>query len=244
MDEKQNYNILVVDDDLVMSELLCEILKPHYNVYSARTGEAALKKAREKKPDLILLDVLMPNMSGFEVIEELKRFAVTRDTPVIFITGQDEVENEEQGFKLGAVDYITKPFHSSIVMARIQSQLKLINRVRETDDASIMVKTRQESRDILFRELMYVDISGHWLNFHLADGKVAEVYATIKQYEDVLLADPRFARCHKSFLVNMQFVEVVEVRELVLKNKTNIPISKGFANFKKQYRQWADGAVK
>lgn len=234
-------SILIVDDDISDLNALNNILKANYTVYFAKSGQIALKRAKENKPDIILLDIIMPDMNGFDVLSELKKSDITRDIPVIFITCLNETENEEAGLRLGAVDYITKPFNSQIVKARIQSHLLTASKLREKGDAFVMLKTRQELRNILFRELLYVDVLGHWINFHLANGETIEVYASLKEYEDVLLADPRFARCHKSFIVNMSFVDVVEVRDVLLKNGERMPISKGFSSFKKRYVEWVNG---
>lgn len=241
MDGDSFFSILIVDDDMSDLDALNNILRPIYTIYFAKSGQAALKRAKENRPDIILLDIIMPDMDGFAVLSELKKSDITRNIPVVFITGLNGVKDEEQGFHLGAVDYITKPFHSAIVKARIRAHLKIVKQLREKDTAAIMIKTRQELRNVLFRDLLYVDVSGHWLNFHLADGELVEVYASLKEYEDVLLADPRFARCHKSFIVNMDFVEVVEVRDVLMKNTERLPISKGYSIFKKQYIEWVSG---
>lgn len=237
--------VLIVDDEPGLLVALDGILKPTYTVYAAGSGETALKIAKKNKPDIILLDVMMPDMDGFAVLAELKKTDATRNIPVIFLTGLSDVKDEEEGLLLGAVDYIRKPFHSSIVLARVQMHLDMSNKLREKDGESLVLKTRQEVRSILYRELMYVDVSGHWLSFHLSTGENVEIYSTLKEYGDTLLADPRFARCHKSFLVNMDFIAVVEIRdetrEIVLKNNEHLPVSKGYADFKKQYSRWVKG---
>lgn len=96
----------------------------------AKSGSAALKRAQSQKPDLILLDIMMPDMDGFEVLTELKSCDDTRHIPVIFITGLARVEDEEKGFLLGAVDYIVKPFKNSIVKARVRTHLRIVRQIR------------------------------------------------------------------------------------------------------------------
>ena len=118
--------ILVVDDETSNIDVLCHILRPEYDVIVAKNGRSAMEKTIKHKPDLILLDVIMPDISGFEVIADLKQSELTRSIPVIFITGLDNIENEEKGLLLGAVDYITKPFINSIVKARVRIQLQLV----------------------------------------------------------------------------------------------------------------------
>lgn len=118
--------ILVVDDMPANIDILAGLLRDNYKVKAARNGQKALEIVRSgTPPDLILLDVIMPNMSGYEVCQNLKADPETESIPVIFVTSLNDEEDEEKGLKLGAVDYITKPFRTAIVMARIENHLKL-----------------------------------------------------------------------------------------------------------------------
>jgi diguanylate cyclase (GGDEF)-like protein len=129
-DNKKEFTILITDDGKANLEILSSILSPMYNILISRNGARALELAREFQPDLILLDVLMPEMSGFEVITKLKECETTAQIPVIFITGLTGAEDEEKGFFLGAVDYITKPFNKSIVKARVNTHIKIVDQIR------------------------------------------------------------------------------------------------------------------
>jgi putative two-component system response regulator len=127
-------NILVVDDTPSNITVLMEILRGDYRVLAATGGEQALKIARaDPPPDLILLDVMMPGMSGHEVCQRLKAESSTRKIPVIFVTAMNQVEDETQGFALGAVDYITKPVSPPIVKARVKTHLALYDQNRELE---------------------------------------------------------------------------------------------------------------
>ncbi|MGR9053516.1 MAG: response regulator [Gammaproteobacteria bacterium] len=118
--------ILIVDDDPNNLTTLGRLLHPEYNVLAAPSGERALQiVAGSKKPDLILLDVVMPGMDGYQVLGALRELAPCQTIPVIFVTGLDSVEDEEHGLKLGAVDYITKPYRPSIIKARVRTHLEL-----------------------------------------------------------------------------------------------------------------------
>jgi putative two-component system response regulator len=117
--------ILVVDDTADNLEIMAGLLKDSYHVKLANSGERALKYVRgERKPDLILLDIMMPGLSGHDVIRELKANAATRDIPVIFLTAMTAAEDEKKGFDLGAADYITKPISPPTVLARVRTQLQ------------------------------------------------------------------------------------------------------------------------
>ncbi len=118
--------VLIVDDVPQNLLLLGELLQPHYQVRAANSGERALRVAQsEPRPDLILLDVMMPGMDGHEVLHHLRAGAGTRDIPVIFVTALDDAADEERGLALGAVDYLTKPITPPVALARVRTHLEL-----------------------------------------------------------------------------------------------------------------------
>ncbi len=129
--DSEKQTILVVDDVRVNILILSKALNASYNVLTATNGKEALAIANSKtRPDVILLDVMMPEMDGYEVCRILKSSEETMNIPVIFITAMDSVEDEELGFELGAVDYITKPFKLRVVQARVRTHMEL---KRKTD---------------------------------------------------------------------------------------------------------------
>jgi putative two-component system response regulator len=118
--------ILIVDDEPAVLASMSKVLAPSYRVRAANSGERVLQvAATEPRPDLILLDVQMPGMDGYSVLSWLKKNAVTRDIPVIFVTAMEAEQDEEKGLALGAVDYITKPIKPAILLARVNTQLIL-----------------------------------------------------------------------------------------------------------------------
>ena len=121
------FTLLIVDDEKQNRLLLTELFGTTYKIIQAKNGVQALEKARQHRPDLILLDVLMPEMDGMDVLRELKRDDATRLIPVIFITALDSATDEENGLNLGAVDYISKPFHPPIVRVRVRNHLVLVH---------------------------------------------------------------------------------------------------------------------
>lgn len=128
-DLTEKATILVVDDTPDNLTLMNNLLKGDYHVRIANSGEKALKiAASNPPPDLILLDIMMPDMDGYEVCQRLKRDPRTMHIPVIFITAKTEEEDERKGLELGAVDYITKPISPPIVMARVKNHLALQER--------------------------------------------------------------------------------------------------------------------
>jgi putative two-component system response regulator len=124
----------VVDNAPENIDVLTEVLRPYYRTKVALNGERALKIAfGEHKPDLILLDVMMPGISGYDVCERLKSNPDTQRIPVIFVTGMDEIEDERHGLEMGAVDYITQPVSPPIVLARVRTHLALYDQTRELE---------------------------------------------------------------------------------------------------------------
>jgi putative two-component system response regulator len=141
MSEKAN--ILVVDDESFYLDLLLELLMPSYSVSVAKNGPQAIKRAHSGKPPmLILLDVMMPEMDGYEVCRRLKADPSTCDIPVVFLTGKSEVEDEIHGLKLGAVDYIAKPLSPPILLARVKNHLALAEQ-RIALESQVAERTRQ-----------------------------------------------------------------------------------------------------
>lgn len=117
--------ILVIDDSTVQTVFLCSILEDKYEVKTCHTAEEGLEAAKEGGYSLILLDIVMPNTDGFEILQELKSMEVTRYVPVILITSLSDAQYEERGLLLGAVDYVTKPFNPVIIKARASTHIQL-----------------------------------------------------------------------------------------------------------------------
>ena len=131
MDKKNS--VLIADDDTLSLMDLGNILSEDYKIYAVKDGISAVEKAKKSLPDLILLDIVMPGMSGFEVLAELQKSEITKNIPVIFITGHNNSNDEEKGFTLGAADYICKPFNKVIVKNRVLNQIKIVNLQRALD---------------------------------------------------------------------------------------------------------------
>ncbi len=134
MPSKIKATILIVDDAPENIDVLTSVLRDDYKVKAALNGETAIQIANgKKKPDLILLDVLMPGIDGYEVCKQLKANVETANIPVIFVTAKSEIKDEEYGFSLGAVDYITKPISPPLVSARVKTQLAIYDQARHLE---------------------------------------------------------------------------------------------------------------
>ncbi len=162
--------VLIVDDAPENLRILIEILKNEYAIIPATSGKVALQKAMaDPIPDLILLDILMPVMDGYEVCNRLKENEKTKDIPVICITAMSEVMDDAKAFKLGAADYIPKPFNPATVKARVKNHIKLKNAlakqqklIRELKDALAKIKTLNGLLPICANCKKIRDDKGYW----------------------------------------------------------------------------------
>src|SRR5215472_5789200 len=182
--------ILVVDDTPLNISVITGALKENYRTKVATSGAKALAiAAADEKPDLILLDVMMPEMDGYEVCCRLKADPVTREIPVIFLTAQTEAEDEMRGFQVGAVDYVHKPFSSAVMKARVHTHLvlretreklaqQLLTIQKELETArliqqSILPETvpRIDGLDIAARYVPMAAVAGDFYDFIVVDNK-------------------------------------------------------------------------
>ncbi len=134
IDEKGT--ILIVDDDPMNINILSEILEDKHEILFATNGRDALRIARDETPDLIILDIIMPEMDGYEVCRQLKASPDVAEIPVIFVTGLSDIADETKGLKAGAVDYITKPISPPIVLMRVSNHMKLTRALSKLSELS------------------------------------------------------------------------------------------------------------
>ena len=151
MTESKTNSVLIVDDANTNIIALTDILKSEYTIYAAKNGQKAVELAEEFMPDVILLDIVMPEMDGYETIKVLKKSEKTQDIPVIFISGLDKETNEEKGLALGAADYISKPFSPSVVRLRVKYQMEMINQMRKITEKERSEKNSSTQIDFLMR---------------------------------------------------------------------------------------------
>ena len=158
MQQEKKPRILIVDDEKMNLKVLADLLKDEYTPVLARSGERALQHAfSDFPPDLILLDVMMPQMGGYEVIKKLKDNDKTKNIPVIFVTALKSIEDEEHGFKLGAVDYIIKPFSPTIVKMRVRNHLRIVHQYKLLDQLAYLdglteISNRRRFEDVYKKE--------------------------------------------------------------------------------------------
>ena len=176
--------VLVADDDAINRDVLCELFQPEYTVLLAKNGAQALERATRHLPDLILLDVMMPDMSGYEVLRRLRATPQLEHVSVIFISGLSRPEDEAAGLKMGASDYIGKPFNATVVLARVALHLQLVRQRRLLEhlahvDGLTELANRRRFDDVYDLEWQRARRSGQPLSLALLD------LDSFKQFNDV-----------------------------------------------------------
>lgn len=181
--------VLVVDDVLVNRELVCMLLEPTHRLLTADQGQTALRLAREASPDLILLDIVMPDMDGYQVCAQLQADPQTRDIPVIFLTMKNSSHDEAKGLAMGAVDYLTKPLDPVTLKARVKTHLEHHQMRRQLEAQNRQLQLATELKEDVER------IIHHDLKTPLA---------SIQTIPDVLLAADNLTQKQRDFLERLQ----------------------------------------
>jgi len=154
-DEEENYTLLIVDDDKTNLKVLTHILGQDYTIFTAVNGKNAIEKAKELMPDLILMDILMPEMDGYQSLAEIKKCEEIKDIPVIFITGLNRLEDEERGLDLDAADFIHKPFSARIVQLRVRNQIQIMKQIRDIEKYAKVAEAANRSKSVFLAKMSH-----------------------------------------------------------------------------------------
>lgn len=195
-DKQKNPLILIVDDIPKNLQVLSNILNTEgYHISFASNGKQALSVVETTLPDLILLDIMMPELDGFEVCERLKKDELTKNIPVIFLTGKAETEDIVKGFQLGAVDYVTKPFNAVELLSRVRTHLDLklskdsiIEYTKELESAQNELRQVIASKDKFFSIIAH-DLRGPFTGFIGLSELLTEESNSLEKEEIVQIAD-------------------------------------------------------
>jgi PAS domain S-box-containing protein len=166
--------VLVVDDSRTNLQRVGAIVRGHYHVLTANSGQRAIELASQApQPDLILLDIIMPDMDGYEVMRQLRQNPSTTGIPVIFVTARNALEDEQLGLELGAVDYMTKPLRPAILLARLHNHLELKAARDRLKNENLSLESRIFERSKTLQAIL--DSSDHLIVMILPDGRVMEM---------------------------------------------------------------------
>ncbi|MCJ7538887.1 MAG: response regulator, partial [Desulfobacterales bacterium] len=166
-ENKKKYKILIVDDIPKNIQLAANILqKEGYQMAFAQNGKSALSQINSNRFDLILLDVMMPDMDGFAVCEQIRKNSANKDIPLIFLTAKNLSESIVKGFELGAMDYVTKPFHGAELLARVKTHLELFRSREELKAVNQQLKNEMAERMQIEQELRKSEKKYRYLAVH------------------------------------------------------------------------------
>ncbi len=186
--EKTKPLVLIVDDDPTNIDLLVNTLKDDYRLGIAKNGAKALAFAEKFLPDLILLDIMMPEMNGYEVCIRLKASSQTKDIPVIFLTAMTETGHKTRGFEVGALDYITKPFHAAEVQARVRTHVSL----KEARDHEINIASKIQRTLLLGQppsDIQGIQVAQMMIASQKVDGDFYDFFRLNKRCFDLVVGD-------------------------------------------------------
>ncbi len=208
--EKPIATVLVVDDTPDNLTLMGGLLHDHYRVKIANNGEKALKIAQgENPPDLILLDIMMPGIDGYEVCRRLKAHGTTRDIPVIFLTSRSDLDDERQGLALGAVDYITKPISPPILLARVSTHLALKATADFLRDKSAYLEREVALRTLEVQAIQDVTIMAMTSLAETRDNEtgnhIRRTQLYVKALAEHLRGHPRFAHVLNDRMIDLLY---------------------------------------
>lgn len=225
--------IMLVDDDLAQCEKLSNILTStcglsEDGILIFTHPEDALEHFDQNHIDVAILDIIMPDMHGTQLAIELRQAGFKGY--IIFLTSSNDFASES--YAANAFAYILKPVEEKKLVQTIDNIRRDMDLL---DNAAILLPLREVKRRIFLCELIYVEVTGHTLNFHLAGGEILSRSGTLKSYAPELLADERFSSPHSAFIVNMDFIRRIERNNIVLTSGQNIPIAKRYMAFKQTY---------
>jgi DNA-binding LytR/AlgR family response regulator len=235
--------IVLLDDDRRELDKLLRFLHAYYSAGSqAAAGRSFLHDFSSgsamleyfdggKTADIVFLDIIMPEMSGVEAA------VLLRDRGfggyIVFLTSVNDFAAES--YRVGAFSYLLKPVEKEGLFRVLQSIDEAREKSRREDTASVLVETKQFRRNILLRDIVFAEILGHNLSIHLAHDETILINKPLKEFAPALLSDERFARCHGSIIVNMDFVETIRDNTAALRTGQAIPISRRHSDFKSRY---------
>lgn len=229
------YTILAVDDEIENLEMVEYALKDDFEVIPVKSGVMALKYLNGNRPDLILLDIRMPEMDGIEVYKKIKEQESMKDIPVIFLTSANDVETEDNCFEMGAVDFISKPFEPQIVKRRVKRTLDLIGRsvqpdrtttINHEEDSMNAGKTVEivvngMSIKLFQKDIYYIEVFNNTCIIRTSNRELA-VRETLEHMQERL--GDQFIRAGRSYIINVNYINELQDDIVVMQNGKRIKL--------------------
>lgn len=229
--------ILAIDDEIQNLEMVEYALGDEYEVIPVRSGKAAISYLKNNTPDLILLDIMMPEMDGMEVYRQIREMDGKERTPIIFLTSVNDTETEGNCFDMGAVDFISKPFEPKIVLKRVTRTLELSRRGRGINQANTVELSRKMQKNatektlsvivngmnvqLYQKDIYYIEVFGNTSIIRTTNRELA-VRQTLDHIQESL--DESFLRTGRSFILNVQYVSEIAEDIVIMKNGKQIKL--------------------
>jgi DNA-binding LytR/AlgR family response regulator len=181
--------------------------------------------------DACFLDIIMPEMNGIKLAEKLRENNFTKD--IVFITTSNDFAS--QSYQVKAFDYLLKP----LTLEKVRNVMGKLKKSQENaDKAGLSVVTKEATRFVLFRDISHVEVIRHIIYIELLDKSIIKMYAAFSRIEKQFLEDNRFAKCHRSYIVNLNEIMTMGKKELTMKNGSKIPISRSYSQVKDKIVDW------
>jgi DNA-binding LytR/AlgR family response regulator len=216
--------VLIIEDDQAVRENIITLLSEEgYNVLSAKDGETGIKIAENEKPDLIICDIIMKGITGYNVLENLSKNDNTKSIPFIFLTAKTEIEHMRLGMQLGADDYILKPFKSDELLKSISIRLKKVNIYKKEQKISVdnsliekysiddRIFAKVEGNPVLLKinEILFINAENQYSSVRMLDGKTHVIRKSLSNWESSL--PPKyFLRIHRGTIINTNYLLRIE----------------------------------
>jgi len=236
-------DILLLDDDPRELDKISRLISTYYieqkhlvlpshNLHQFRAGSAALEYlSGGASIDIAILDIIMPEMSGIQFAEYIRNKGYQGH--IVFLTSANDFASES--FMVRAFSYLLKPVKKEMLFNTLQNIEADRAKKQIEDAASVLIQTRQYSRSILLRDIVFVEVMGRKLFIHLVNDDTVSFNKPLKEFAAELLADARFSLCHNSFIVNMDQVVNIRDTDMVMKTGAVVPISRRYREFKSRY---------
>lgn len=217
-------------NDSIDAFLLSENLNDSCEIHPFLSADDLLRYTEQHgRFDLLFLDIVMPGMNGIELAKELR--SKDHKSMIVFLTTSSEYA--VSSYQVNAFYYLLKPYSSTDINSLLR---KVFNKLESEKSTSIVVKESGKLTKIEIHNIQFLESIKHMIHFHLRDSSIISCYGTINEFSDLLLSDERFVRCHKSFIINMNFVKSLSSSCFIMQDKVVIPISRqSFKQIKNTY---------
>ena len=225
-------NILICDDLPDATVQLTKIIAlsfPDADIRTFNVAAEALEFIRSgKTPDISFLDIIMPEMDGVLLAEKMREEGYSG--PIVFLSSANDYA--AQSYRVSAFSYLLKPPDPNEV---IDILLKVEKMRKSRDTAGLQIKTKRLSRFILHRDISHIEAMNQKLILRLIDGSEVEIWSPLSEIAPILMADGRFAKCHRAYIVNLDFISYIQDNTIIMQCGTTVPIARTNVDFKKLY---------